>query len=100
MVMAEGDVAMAKRIGDASEARENLRPRPAPETAPTSQGLRQAGLQDIIRDFRDEWGEAPTVRDLCRILGIDRSPDVEDHLRALEKRGLLRRAPGDPDRSS
>jgi SOS-response transcriptional repressor LexA len=56
------------------------------------QAARQTGLQEIIRDFRDEWGEAPTIRDLCRILGVEWTSAMEDNLKALEHRGLLRRA--------
>jgi SOS-response transcriptional repressor LexA len=52
---------------------------------------RQTGLRDVIRDFRHEWGEAPTIRDLCRMLGVEWNGEMEDNLKALERRGLLRR---------
>lgn len=63
----------------------------APAAPDSRRAARLTGLQDIIRDFRDEWGEAPTIRDLCRILGVEWTRDMEDNLKALEHRGLLRR---------
>jgi SOS-response transcriptional repressor LexA len=95
---------MAKIIEDsfdeAREAREASQPKPLPVTAAATRAARSAELHDIIRDFRDEWGEAPTVDDLCRILGIERTQDMEDDLEVLEKRGVVRRTPVGPGRSS
>jgi SOS-response transcriptional repressor LexA len=89
---------MAKRVegrsDEASAAREAPRSTTEPPKGTTPRPARGTELRDIIEDFREEWGEAPTIRDLCRILGIERGSNAGDHLSELEKRGLLRRVPG------
>ena len=54
---------------------------------------RQQEVYDLIRDLIQSRGYGPTVREIAGCFGI-RSPNgVVCHLRALERKGLIRRAP-------
>ncbi|GIW94253.1 MAG: LexA repressor [Pirellulaceae bacterium] len=54
---------------------------------------RQQRVFEFIRDFIRAHGYGPTVREIAEQFGI-RSPNgVICHLRALEKKGIIRRAP-------
>jgi repressor LexA len=55
-------------------------------------GKRQRIL-DFIRDFLDERGYAPTVRDIVRGCDISTSSVVQYHLDILEREGRIRRDP-------
>ncbi len=50
-------------------------------------------ILDFIRDFLDERGYAPTVRDIVRGCDISTSSVVQYHLDVLEKEGYIRREP-------
>jgi repressor LexA len=52
---------------------------------------RQQQALDIIRRSYDERGEAPTIREIGKEMGI-RSPEgVVGHLRALQRQGYITR---------
>ncbi len=54
---------------------------------------RQQEVYDLIRDLIQSRGYGPTVREIAKCFDI-RSPNgVVCHLRALERKGLIRRAP-------
>ena len=53
---------------------------------------RQQAILDWIVDFQSEHGMPPTCREIGRAFGIA-SSSVFGHLRALERKGLLRRGP-------
>jgi repressor LexA len=57
------------------------------------QGLtkRQAQTLDYIRQSIDERGYPPTLREIGEYMGIRSTNGVNDHLRALERKGYLRR---------
>jgi repressor LexA len=61
--------------------------------APTE---RQARILDVIRDFTIEHGYPPSVREIGVRVGLSSSSTVQSHLKALEKRGLVRRDPTKP----
>jgi repressor LexA len=57
------------------------------------QGLtkRQAQTLDFIRQSIDQRGYPPTLREIGESMGIRSTNGVNDHLRALERKGYLRR---------
>lgn len=57
------------------------------------QGLtkRQAQTLDLIRQSIEERGYPPTLREIGVSMGIRSTNGVNDHLRALERKGYLRR---------
>ena len=63
------------------------------ERAPTE---RQARILEIIRDFTQERGYPPSVREIGERVGLSSSSTVQSHLRSLEKRGLIHRDPTKP----
>jgi repressor LexA len=52
----------------------------------------QRRVLDAFMALRDFRGISPTVRELCATLGIG-PQGVQDHLRALERKGLLNHRP-------
>lgn len=57
------------------------------------QGLtkRQAQTLDYIRQSIEDRGYPPTLREIGEVMGIRSTNGVNDHLRALERKGYLRR---------
>src|SRR6185503_5366140 len=57
------------------------------------QGLtkRQEQTLDFIRHSINERGYPPTLREIGEYMGIRSTNGVNDHLRALERKGYLRR---------
>lgn len=64
----------------------------APETEPRPLTDRQRELLELVRSHSRLYG--PTVRELCIATGINSPNGVACHLRALERKGYLRRTPG------
>src|SRR6188474_2037274 len=60
---------------------------------PAMQGLtkRQEQTLDFIRKSIEERGYPPTLREIGEYMGIRSTNGVNDHLRALERKGYLRR---------
>jgi repressor LexA len=63
------------------------------ERAPTE---RQARILEVIRDFTEERGYPPSVREIGERVGLSSSSTVQAHLKTLEKRGLIHRDPTKP----
>src|SRR3974390_3154292 len=57
---------------------------------------KQQKILDVIRDFTSEMGYPPSVREIGERVGLSSSSTVQSHLKTLERRGLLRRAPTKP----
>lgn len=57
--------------------------------------LRQRKILEVIRDWIDRFGYPPSVREIGEAVGLTSSSSVAYQLRALERKGFLRR---DPDR--
>jgi repressor LexA len=55
---------------------------------------RQAELLRCIRTFTETRGYPPSIRDMADLCGISSPNGVQCHLRALEKKGAIRRTPG------
>lgn len=53
----------------------------------------QRRILEYIRDFIQEHGYPPTVRDIARELGISSTSVVDYHLKRLEQERLIERAP-------
>ena len=64
-----------------------------PERAPTE---RQSRILEVIRDFTEERGYPPSVREIGERVGLSSSSTVQSHLKSLEKRGLVHRDPTKP----
>ena len=55
--------------------------------------VRQAEVLRFVSGYRDVRGYAPTLREIGRQFGIGSTNGVGDHLRALERKGYIRRDP-------
>ncbi len=55
---------------------------------------RQAEILNLIQDFIAENGMPPTRAEIARELGFKSANAAEDHLRALQKKGVLELIPG------
>jgi repressor LexA len=63
------------------------------QTLPTE---RQERILEVIRDFTEEHGYPPSVREIGERVGLSSSSTVQSHLKSLEKRGLIFRDPTKP----
>jgi len=55
---------------------------------------RQKQVLEVIQDFMDETGMPPTRAEIARQLGFKSANAAEEHLRALQKKGVLELLPG------
>ena len=55
---------------------------------------RQSQVLQIIQQFNDDYGMPPTRADIARELGFRSVNAAEEHLRALQKKGVLELIPG------
>ena len=55
---------------------------------------RQKEILEVIQDFIDETGMPPTRAEIARQLGFKSANAAEEHLRALQKKGVLELMPG------
>ncbi|MCC3775867.1 LexA family transcriptional regulator [Streptomyces sp. UNOB3_S3] len=51
----------------------------------------QGRVLRAVREYIAEWGEAPTIRELCQQVGLSSTSSVAYHLIRLEERGLISR---------
>jgi repressor LexA len=58
--------------------------------------LRQRKVLDVIRDWVDRFGYPPSVREIGEAVGLTSTSSVAYQLRALERKGFLRRDPNRP----
>jgi repressor LexA len=56
--------------------------------------LRQQEILDFIRDQQEETGLTPSTREIQKHFGFGSQTAVMDHLRALERKGVVERQPG------
>ncbi len=61
-----------------------------PDTPPTD---RQREIHAAMLAYQAEHLMPPTLRELCELFGISSTNGITDHLRALEKRGLVKHRP-------
>lgn len=55
---------------------------------------RQSEILNLIQDFINEYGMPPTRAEIARELGFKSANAAEEHLRALQKKGVLELMPG------
>lgn len=55
---------------------------------------RQNKILDFLREFIEESGYPPSLRDICAHFGIKGPQNAAKHLDALERKGFIRRRPG------
>ena len=55
---------------------------------------RQSQILEMVQDFIAETGMPPTRAEIARELGFKSANAAEEHLRALQKKGVLELAPG------
>jgi len=55
---------------------------------------RQNQILEMIQDFIDETGMPPTRAEIARELGFKSANAAEEHLRALQKKGVIELVPG------
>jgi repressor LexA len=63
------------------------------ERVPTE---RQTRILEVIRDFTEQRGYPPSVREIGERVGLSSSSTVQSHLKSLEKHGLIHRDPTKP----
>ncbi|GAA3458969.1 MULTISPECIES: transcriptional repressor LexA [Saccharothrix] len=71
-------------------------PQPADIAGNAGLTLRQRKVLDVIRDWLDRFGYPPSVREIGEAVGLTSTSSVAHQLRALEKKGFLRRDPNRP----
>ena len=55
---------------------------------------RQNQILEMIRDFISEYGIPPTRMEIANDLGFKSPNAAEDHLRSLQKKGVIELMPG------
>lgn len=66
---------------------------PDPPTEPAGLTPRQRKVLEVIRDWVERFGYPPSVREIGDAVGLKSSSSVHHQLRALERKGYLRRDP-------
>ncbi|MDT7608831.1 MAG: repressor LexA [Pseudonocardiales bacterium] len=64
-----------------------------PEAEPTVLTPRQRKVLEVIRDWVERFGYPPSVREIGDAVGLTSTSSVHHQLRALERKGYLRRDP-------
>jgi repressor LexA len=82
----------------ATGAGANVRTFPEPAEGTEGPGLteRQRRVLEVIRDWLDRFGYPPSVREIGEAVGLTSTSSVAHQLRALERKGYLRRDPNRP----
>ncbi|MCX5862677.1 MAG: transcriptional repressor LexA [Desulfomonile sp.] len=55
---------------------------------------RQKEIIDFIREFQHRQGFPPSLREICKALGLTSPGSMIKHMRSLESEGFIRRIPG------
>jgi repressor LexA len=76
----------------------DIRAFPDPAESTDGPGLteRQRRVLEVIRDWLDRFGYPPSVREIGEAVGLTSTSSVAHQLRALERKGYLRRDPNRP----
>ena len=57
---------------------------------------KQLLIYEFLKDFTSQKGYPPTVREICKAVGLRSTSSVHGHLKQLEKEGLIKRDPTKP----
>ncbi|MBW4722275.1 transcriptional repressor LexA [Saccharothrix obliqua] len=89
---------MARKTDDELRTGGDVPSAPAPADVAGNAGLtlRQRKVLDVIRDWLDRFGYPPSVREIGEAVGLTSTSSVAHQLRALERKGFLRRDPNRP----
>lgn len=97
---------MARTTGGSGRAKSPVKDgasvHPFPEDAvpdqadPTALSPRQRRVLEVIRDWVERLGYPPSVREIGEAVGLTSTSSVAHQLRALERKGYLRRDPNRP----
>jgi repressor LexA len=79
--------------GGGTEGSAQVRTFPDPPTEPAGLTPRQRKVLDVIRDWVERFGYPPSVREIGDAVGLTSTSSVHHQLRALERKGYLRRDP-------
>lgn len=82
---------MPSELGDQRATKLRVRVASVADTADLT--LRQRKVLEVIRDWIDRVGHPPTVRQIGDAVGLTSTSSVAYQLRALERKGFLRRDP-------
>ena len=87
-----------KKAGDTRQAGVHAFPDDSAQDMVDSEGLtpRQRRVLEVIRDWVDRLGYPPSVREIGEAVGLTSTSSVAHQLRALERKGYLRRDPNRP----
>jgi repressor LexA len=88
---AAGSGAQAQRA-----ARVHAFPDPEESAGGSELTPRQRRVLDVIRDWVERFGYPPSVREIGEAVGLTSTSSVAHQLRALERKGYLRRDPNRP----
>ncbi|CCH29017.1 transcriptional repressor LexA [Saccharothrix espanaensis] len=89
---------MARKTNDDLRTAADVPSAPEPADIAGNAGLtlRQRKVLDVIRDWLDRFGYPPSVREIGEAVGLTSTSSVAHQLRALERKGFLRRDPNRP----
>lgn len=59
----------------------------------TDLNSRQIAILDYVKDYIKKRGYPPSIREICKEVGLKSPSTVQTHLDSLEKRGYIRRDP-------
>jgi repressor LexA len=86
--------------GDTADVGAGAEIRAFPDRADNTEGPglteRQRRVLEVIRDWVDRFGYPPSVREIGEAVGLTSTSSVAHQLRALERKGYLRRDPNRP----
>ncbi len=57
---------------------------------------KQSQIYDFLKNYTENKGYPPSVREICQAVGLKSTSTVHGHLKRLEKKGLIKRDPTKP----
>ncbi len=93
---AQAPSAKSDRAGDRAAAQVHAFPDPEESPGGDDLTLRQRRVLEVIRDWVERFGYPPSVREIGEAVGLTSTSSVAHQLRALERKGYLRRDPNRP----
>ncbi|PRX46444.1 repressor LexA [Prauserella shujinwangii] len=85
------DAVDAVDVGNVGDAGGRVHTLPEIEDPDESLTPRQRQVLDVIRNWVDQYGYPPSVREIGEAVGLTSTSSVSHQLRALQKKGYLRR---------
>lgn len=57
---------------------------------------KQAEIYEFLKEYTEEKGYPPTVREICEAVSLKSTSTVQGHLQRLERKGFIKRDPSKP----